>query len=166
MAICNSCGNDMGDAKFCPACGASAPISSAPTPDTSPIIDPPPIYAEAGPVIDARPAGDASVSSNQSSTSLWFILSIVDTALMIICCCVPFASIPAGICGILGLVFSSKSKNATVQDEKDQNEKIAKIVSLVGLAIIVLGILYAIFRLVSGAADISSFTSIDNVLDW
>ncbi len=165
MAICNSCGNDMGDAKFCPACGALAPISSSPTPETTPIIDPPPVYAEAGPIIDARPSDDANVPAKPSTTSLWFILSIVDTALMLLCCCLPFASVPAGICGILGIIFSSKSKNASTQEEKNQNENIAKIVSLIGIGIILLGIIYVIFQLASGAADISRYTDIEDVFN-
>ena len=152
MAFCKNCGADIGDAKFCSACGT--PLQSdttVPQADTAaPIFaDPSSAQPEAqsvptytAPVYSAADAGAA----NTANTSGSLIFSIVNIVLGVFCC-----NIFTLILGIVAAVMTSQAKTAASNELAEQKLKTVKILNIIAVVLVALALILNIIFIATGA---------------
>jgi len=170
MAFCKSCGTEIGEAKFCPACGTSQDVTPAAPVETfeQPIPAEPisaPVYtpAPAAPMYSSNgdtsgsgttqvpPVYTAPVYSSNSSEKLnttgQTVFSIINIALGVLFCCCYGVSIVSLVLGIIALVFTSQANKAVSAEEGQQKLKSAKIMNIIGVAFLALGVIITIIVL-------------------
>jgi len=172
MAFCKNCGVEIGEAKFCPSCGAAQEVTSAPVQDTfgesvssEPIA--PPVYSEpvSTPVYASPPSyssnGDTSgMGSSQTppvytapvyspnsmekpSTTGMMVFSIINIALGFLCCCSVFG-LGSLILGIISLVNINKANSTSSTEEAQQLLKSAKTMNIIGAVCLGLALIISI----------------------
>lgn len=180
MAFCKSCGTDIGDAKFCPACGTAQdvtpvqetfyqPITPEPIaaePVSTPIFAPvTPSYSSTGdtsgsvqtevPPVYTAPVYSSSAFERPNTTGS-MVFSIVNIALGLILCCCYGVSIVSLVLGIIAAVFTSQANKAATAEEAQQKLKTAKIMNIIGVVFLALAIIIAILVTVLGGAGMYS----------
>ena len=179
MAFCKSCGTDMGDAKFCPACGAknepaaepmnaapaapifSEPVSSAPVtpaPVSAPVFAPDPTVYSGGsnttntvPPVYSAPVYSADAAQMPSTTGQ-LVFGIINIVIGFLNCCT-LLNLVGMILGIIAVVNSNKAGKAASIDEANQALHSAKTMNIIAVILNGVGILIMIALLISGAAS-------------
>lgn len=166
MAFCKSCGTEIGEAKFCPACGSaqdvtpvapfqetvSAPVYSEPV--SAPVFTPASsAYSSTGdtsgtssteiPPVYTAPVYSAG-SFEKPNTTGSMVFSIINIALGVLFCCCYGVSLISMVLGIIALVFTSQAGKAATMEEAQQKLKSAKIMNIIGVAFLVLGVIITI----------------------
>ena len=152
MAFCKNCGADIGDAKFCSACGTplqsdttvsqadtAAPIFADPS-STQPEAQSIPTYT--APVYSATDAG----AVNTANTSGSLIFSIVNIVLGVLCC-----SIITLVLGIVAAVMTSQAKTAASNELAEQKLKTVKILNIIAVVLVALALILNIIFIATGA---------------
>jgi len=181
MAFCKSCGTEIGDAKFCPACGTAQDIAPAAEPVSEPAAEPAaaPIFAEpiaAAPVFTPEPSsyntagGTSGADASQvppvytapaytptpaamPSTTGQMVFSIINIVLGVLLCCCYGVSLVSLVMGIIALVFTNQANKASSPEEAKQKLKSAMIMNIIGVACLVLAIIITgIVMAVSGTS--------------
>ena len=171
MAFCKSCGTDIGEAKFCPACGAknepaaepiniapaaapiySEPVSSAPVtpePVSAPVFAPDPTIYSAGssanntvPPVYSAPVYSADAAQMPSTTGQ-MVFGIINIVIGFLNCCT-FVNLAGMILGIIAVVNCSKAGKATSTDEANQFLHSAKTMNIIAVILNGIGILVMI----------------------
>lgn len=172
MAYCKSCGADIGDAKFCPACGTQQTVvpsaqESIPVQPETPVFKAPetvsPILTGSGtanasgsadaqipPVYTAPVYSPASSSQPMPETSGQTIFSVVNIVLGAILCCCFGAGFPSMVLGIIAVVFCSQAKKAASAEEAAKKLKTAKILNIIAVVLLALSLIFAIIVIASG----------------
>jgi len=182
MAFCKSCGTEIGEAKFCPACGSaqvvtpvapfqdtiSAPVYSEPV--SAPVFAPAPsTYSSSGDTsgtssTEIPPVYSAPVYSTGSfekpNTTGSMVFSIINIALGVLLCCCYGVSLISMVLGIIALVFTTQAGKAATMEEAQQKLKSAKIMNIIGVAFLVLGVIISI--IVVALTGTSTWTDIIN----
>ena len=171
MAFCKSCGSEIGDAKFCPACGI--PQESAPAAQVQDSVYEPIVAAPiTAPVFTAAPsdfssAGDTSGSGpsqipvytapvyspdsfDKPNTSGQTVFSIINIVVGFLLCCCSGVSFISMVLGIIALVFTSQAGKAPTADEAQRKLKSAKIMNIIAVVILGVSLLVFILLLISG----------------
>jgi len=172
MAFCKNCGVEIGEAKFCPSCGAAQEVTSVPVQDTfgesassapiappvsAPVFSPPPSYSSNGdtsgmgssqtPPVYTAPVYTAPVYSSSSmqkpSTTGMMVFSIINIALGFLCCCSVFG-LGSLILGIISLVNINKANSASSTEEAQRLLKTAKTMNIIGAVCLGLALIVSI----------------------
>ena len=169
MATCKSCGTEIGEGKFCPACGMSqgevaaaqsTRVVPAPTPsymgDTQGQTTPQasntvPYYSQPGP-------------SDMPNRSGQLIFSIVNLVLgVLFCCCGGFFTM---VLGIIATVLCVQVDKAPSADEARRKLKTVMILNIVAISLLVLGIIgTVIWSALAGDGGTYSYDYYYNMLD-
>jgi len=177
MAFCKSCGTEIGEAKFCPACGtAQDVIPVVPVQETvsepifAPVFTPAPTAetvsgdasgsasAQVPPVYTA-PVYSANVPEKLNTTGQT-VFSVINIALGVIFCCCSGVSIISMVLGIIALVFSSQAGKAATMEEGQQKLRSAKIMNIVG--VVFLGIAVIVTIIIIAVSGTSTWTDMIN----
>lgn len=179
MAFCKSCGTEIGEAKFCPACGSSQDVTpvnpvqetvSAPVYTEStytetvsaPVFAPASSYSSTGDTsgtssTEIPPVYSAPVYSTGSfekpSTTGSMVFSIINIALGVLLCCCYGVSLISMVLGIIALVFTTQAGKASTTEEAQQKLKTAKIMNIIGVAFLVLGVIISIIVIAIGGTS-------------
>ena len=165
MAFCKSCGTEIGEAKFCPACGSaqdvtpvapfqetvSAPVYSEPV--SAPVFTPAPsAYSSTGdtsgtssteiPPVYTAPVYSAG-SFEKPNTTGSMVFSIINIALGVLLCC-SGVSLISTVLGIIALVFTTQAGKAATMEEARQKLKTAKIMNIIGVAFLALAVIITV----------------------
>jgi len=158
MAFCKSCGSDIGEAKFCPACGTAQDVSPVEQfqetvaepinqePVSTPVFAAAPTYTSTGNTESMNagqvpPVYTASVYSTNTfekpASTGQTVFSIINIALgLILCCCSFGLSFVSMVLGIIALVFSMQSGKQLTLDEAQKKLKTAKLLNIIGVVIL------------------------------
>lgn len=182
MAFCKSCGTEIGEAKFCPACGSAQDVIPV-TPIQETVSEP--FYSEpvSAPVYTPStstysPSGDTSGTSStevppvysapiystgsfeKPNTTGSMVFSIINIALGVLFCCCYGVSLISMVLGIIALVFTSQAGKASSMEEAQQKLKSAKIMNIIGVGFLVLAVIITI--IVVAISGTSTWTDILN----
>ena len=182
MAFCKSCGTEIGEAKFCPACGSSQDVTPV-TPIQETVSAP--VYTESVSAPIFTPAsssysstGDTSGTSSSELPPVYsapvysggsfekpittgsMVFSIINIALGVLFCCCYGVSLISMALGIIALVFTTQAGKASTMEEAQQKLKTAKIMNIIGVAFLVLGVVITI--IVVAISGTSTWTDILN----
>lgn len=178
MAFCKGCGTEIGEAKFCPACGSAQDVTPvAPFQETvsepvysEPVFTPAPsAYSSTGDTsgtssTEIPPIYSAPVYSTGSfekpNTTGSMVFSIINIALGVLFCCCYGVSLISLVLGIIALVFTSQAGKAATMEEAQQKLKSAKIMNIIGVAFLVLGVIITI--IVVAISGTSTWTDVIN----
>lgn len=172
MAFCKSCGSDIGEAKFCPACGTAQDVSPVELfqetvaepfnqePVTTPVFAAAPTYTSTGntegmnagqvPPIYSAPVYSTDTFEKPSSTGQT-VFSIINIALgLILCCCSFGLSFVSMVLGIIALVFSMQSGKQLTLDEARKKLKTAKLLNIIGVVILGVSLIICIILMSLG----------------
>jgi hypothetical protein len=171
MATCKSCGTEIGEGKFCPACGMaqgensaanSAPIAPAPSPsvmgDTQGQTTPQasntvPYYSQQGP-------------SDMPNRSGQMVFSIVNLVLGVLFCCCGGAGFFTMVIGIITTVLSTQVDKAATADEARRKLKTIMILNIVAIGLLVLGLIGTFaWAAINGTSTNYSYDYYNNLLD-
>lgn len=167
MANCKSCGMEIGDAKFCPACGiaqdnvveTAAPVYETSSQSFEPLTGAPILgdtqrqsaVQTANTVPYYTSAADSSAIPNHSGQMIFAVVNIVLGALL--CCCGGFFTL---VLGIIAAVLNSKVDSAaTVEEAK---KKISTIRMLNIIAVILLVVFFFLTLIIWVANGSQSWT--------
>jgi hypothetical protein len=173
MAFCKSCGTEIGEAKFCPACGSAQDVTpvqetvSAPVytesvntePVSAPVYAPASTYSSTGDTsgtssTEIPPVYSAPVYSTGSfekpSTTGSMVFSIINIALGVLLCCCYGVSLISLVLGIIALVFTNQAGKASTTEEAQQKLKTAKIMNIIGVAFLALAVIITIIAVAIG----------------
>jgi len=177
MAFCKSCGTEIGEAKFCPACGSAQdviPVTPIQETVSQPVsapdyIAPASMYSSTGDTsgtgsTEVPPVYSAPVYSTGSfekpNTTGSMVFSIINIALGVLLCCCYGVSLISMVLGIIALVFTSQAGKASTMEEAQQKLKSAKIMNIIGVAFLALGLIISI--IVVALTGTSTWTDILN----
>ena len=165
MAFCKSCGTEIGEAKFCPACGSAQDVTPvAPFQET--IIEP--VYSESvsEPVFTPAPsayssAGDTSGTSSteippvytapvystgsfeKPNTTGSMVFSIINIAIGFLSCCSVFG-LGSLVLGIIALVNINKANSTSSVEEAQRMLKSAKTMNIIGAVCLGIAVIISI----------------------
>jgi len=186
MAFCKSCGTDIGEAKFCPACGAKnepavepvaapifaepvspEPVNSAPVtpPVSAPVFTPDSTSYSTGsgasntvPPVYSAPVYSADAAQMPSTTGQ-MVFGIINIALGVLSCC-NLLNLAGLVLGIIAVVNSNKAGKAGSVDEANQFLHSAKTMNIIAIILNVLGAISWIVILATGVlSDVMSSNS-------
>ena len=168
MANCKSCGMEIGDAKFCPACGiaqdsiveTAAPVYETSSQSFEPLTGAPvsgdtrgQSTVQTANTVPYYSAPDSSAIPNHSGQMIFAIVNIVLGALL--CCCGGFVTL---VLGIIAAVLNSKVDSAATVEEAKKKISTIRILNIIAvICLVVFFFLTLIIWLANGAQSYSHY---------